>query len=113
MTLMKKILAIALAMAALPGPVSAQPAECRVLQDPKTRVIYYLESDRRHVAALSPSGKLLWCCEVIPAGGGESFGGFGLDDRDDRVIDVTVVAVGVVNGVIYKRSGVFTPLTGD
>ncbi len=29
----------------------------RVIQDPKTKVIYYLESDLRHIAALSPDGK--------------------------------------------------------
>jgi len=35
-----------------------------VLQDPKTKINFYLESDRRHIAAVSPEGKLLWCCEV-------------------------------------------------
>lgn len=36
-----------------------------VIQDPKTKVVYYLESDRRHIAAISPAGKLLWCSEVV------------------------------------------------
>ena len=35
------------------------------VQDSKTKVIYYLESDHRHVAAIDPEGKLLWCCEVL------------------------------------------------
>ena len=39
----------------------------QVLQDSKTKVIYYLESDRRHVSAIDPEGKLLWCCEVFRA----------------------------------------------
>ena len=38
----------------------------QVLQDSKTKVIYYLESDRRHVSAINTEGKLLWCCEVFP-----------------------------------------------
>ena len=32
----------------------------RVLQDPKTKVIFYLESNRHHLSAISPEGKLLW-----------------------------------------------------
>jgi hypothetical protein len=39
------------------APVEVQP---QILQDSKTNVIYYLESDRRHIAAISPDGKLLW-----------------------------------------------------
>jgi len=31
-----------------------------VLIDPRTKVIYYLESDGRHISAISPDGKLLW-----------------------------------------------------
>jgi hypothetical protein len=33
---------------------------CKVLQDPKTKVIFYLESDRHHLSAISPKGALLW-----------------------------------------------------
>jgi hypothetical protein len=43
-------------------PAASNPI---VLQDPSTRVVFYLESDRRHVAAISPEGKLLWCDEII------------------------------------------------
>ena len=32
----------------------------KVLRDAKTKIIYYLESDGRHVSAISPDGKLLW-----------------------------------------------------
>ncbi len=51
------------------APAAVDPASkiIKVLQDPETKVVYYLESDLRHVAAISPDGKLLWCCEVLPA----------------------------------------------
>ncbi|MCE0499442.1 MAG: hypothetical protein LV481_15990 [Methylacidiphilales bacterium] len=46
------------------GPVATQNSSAsRTLQDPKTKIIYYLESDQRHIAAISPKGKLLWCFE--------------------------------------------------
>jgi hypothetical protein len=46
--------------------ITVTPAQSpQILQDPKTKVVYYLESDRRHVAAISPSGKLLWCRELV------------------------------------------------
>jgi hypothetical protein len=35
-----------------------------IVQDPETKIIYYLESDLRHIAAISPDGKLLWRCQV-------------------------------------------------
>lgn len=37
-----------------------QTVESKVLIDPKTRITYYLESDGRHVSAISPDGKILW-----------------------------------------------------
>jgi len=37
-----------------------QTVEPKVLIDPKTRISYYLESDGRHVSAISPDGKILW-----------------------------------------------------
>jgi len=47
------------------GLVAAPPGDpTRVLQDPKSKVVYYLESDQRHIAAVSPDGKLLWCRAV-------------------------------------------------
>ena len=53
------------ALPALRGDTSPHP---RLLQDPKTKIVYYMESDWRHMAAISPSGKLLWCKSVVPAG---------------------------------------------
>lgn len=56
-----------LTLSAIPGaddtppPPGTQQAEC----DPKTGVIYYVESDLRHVAAISSNGKILWVCEVV------------------------------------------------
>jgi hypothetical protein len=41
--------------------------EPRVLQDPKTKVVFYLESDLHHIAAISLEGKLLWCTTVPPS----------------------------------------------
>ena len=32
----------------------------KVLHDAKTKIIFYLESDGRHISAISPEGKLLW-----------------------------------------------------
>ena len=32
----------------------------QAIQDPVTKVIYYLESDGRHIAAIRPDGKILW-----------------------------------------------------
>ena len=37
-----------------------QTVEPKLLVDPKTRISYYLESDGRHVSAISPDGKILW-----------------------------------------------------
>jgi hypothetical protein len=42
------------------------PLETGIIQNPKTKVIYYVESDLRHVAAISPDGRLLWCRKVTP-----------------------------------------------
>jgi len=46
------------------GDPSLPEHQPEVLKDPKTKIVYYLESDRRHIAAISTEGKLLWCCEV-------------------------------------------------
>ena len=32
----------------------------KVLHDAKTKIIFYLESDGRHISSISPDGKLLW-----------------------------------------------------
>ena len=44
--------------------VAANIALSRVLVDPKTKVVFYLESDQQHIAAISPEGRLLWCKTV-------------------------------------------------
>jgi hypothetical protein len=31
-----------------------------IFQDPETKVTFYIESDRHHIAAIAPNGKLLW-----------------------------------------------------
>src|SRR5471032_2960406 len=79
----------------------------KVIQDPKTKVIYYLESDLRHIAALSPDGKLLWCCEVVPASAPSRVHilSFGFDDKDDHLIDVLSNPVGPEYGIIHKKAG--------
>ena len=48
-------------------PSASDSTSPRILQDPKTKVIYYLESDDCHVVAISPEGKLLWSVQVLPA----------------------------------------------
>lgn len=37
-----------------------------ILQDEKTGMFFYVESDRRHIAAISPTRKLLWCKDAFP-----------------------------------------------
>jgi hypothetical protein len=82
----------------------------KVIQDPKTKVIYYLESDLRHIAALSPDGKLLWCCEVFPASAPARvrIDSFRFDETDRRVISVGSNNGLGAWGVIDKKTGVYT-----
>jgi hypothetical protein len=48
------------------NPTAAMPDRPQILiRDPSTKVIYYLESDGRHLAAISPEGKLLWCTALF------------------------------------------------
>jgi hypothetical protein len=91
------------------------PDAQKVIQDPKTKVIYYLESDQRHIAALSPDGKLLWCCEVVPAPAPHRVHilSFGFDAKDDHLIDVTSNPAGPEFGVIHKRAGNYISLGED
>jgi hypothetical protein len=79
----------------------------KIIQDPKTKVIYYLESDSRHIAALSPDGKFIWCCEIVPASAPRRVHiiSFSFDKNEDRVIDVESNPVGPAYGVIDKRTG--------
>ena len=87
----------------------------KVIQDPKTKVIYYLESDLRHIAALSPDGKLLWCCKVIPATAAPRVHiiSFGFYVKDDDLIGVTSNPVGLAWGIIHKKTGVYEGLGQD
>ncbi len=85
-----------------PVPTNLKP---QILRDPKTKVIYFLDTDRRHVTAISPDGKILWNCEVIPDGAKEysyveniSFG--------EKGVDVTIWVVGQTNGTINPTTGV-------
>ena len=70
---MKKLLVSLGLLALVHGPLWSEPAsrvtsleDHRIIQDTSTKVVYYIESDRRHVAAISADGKLLWCAEVLP-----------------------------------------------
>jgi hypothetical protein len=94
----------------------------RVLQDPKTKVSYYVESDLRHVAAITPDGKLLWCCEVITGRGknegkndrvnGLRFGNYVEGGRDkENFITVSIVGPGMggMLGVLNRNTGHFQP----
>jgi hypothetical protein len=38
----------------------------RVVQDPTSKIVFYLESDQCHVSAISPEGKLLWSKNLFP-----------------------------------------------
>lgn len=55
-------LTIDLSLADQPNLIVDSPSQmvCKVIQDPKTKVIFYLESDRHHLSAISPKGTLLW-----------------------------------------------------
>jgi len=93
------------------SPVPASPPQ--VLQDSKTKIIYYLESDRRHVAAIASDGKLLWCCEVIRTPQNDFQRAFHIDhigwDGDDISVVVWAGAGGV--GKINKSTGAYSPPT--
>ena len=98
-----------------------------VLRDPETKILYYLESDRRHIAAISPDGKVLWCSEVVPLvtkgwqgikperiqafwlapPEGESSG----KGKDESVIKVSITGEGFggMTGYIDRKTGKFHP----
>jgi hypothetical protein len=86
-----------------------------IIQNPKTKIDYYVESDRRHVVAISPNGAIVWCCEVIPAKWQGtafitriSFGKkSGLSTGEDG-IDVKVWRVGQGGGWINAQTGVYS-----
>jgi hypothetical protein len=79
-----------------------------VLQDPVTKVVFYLESDRRHVAAISPEGKLLWCAEIIRSGeaGGQAFSISDIGFKNKDFLQYAGWAGGGIGGTIDKKTGV-------
>jgi hypothetical protein len=90
------------------APVATAPElPPQVIQDQKTKVVYYLESDRRHVAAISPEGKLLWCCEVIPTVYVKSMHIAKIGFIDD-CISVTIWRSGYGGGRINKNTGIYS-----
>jgi hypothetical protein len=66
----KAILPIALGVLLLPAvgladpkkPPLSTPQE-RIVQDVKTKITYYLESDQLHLVAISQDGKILWVAD--------------------------------------------------
>ncbi len=96
------------------GDAIALSAQCqRVLQDAKTKVTYYVESDLRHIAAISPDGKLLWCTEV-PLGSDKSIHIYGFRYSVWQSKDESILLFGYVStshegmGSINKKTGVVT-----
>ena len=100
----------------------------QVLLDPTTKVVFYLESDRRHVAAISPDGKILWCSEIVSARGNKKrddpgplgIGTFRFDDPNDNVdgpktgggylrVGIFGIGFGGLTGYIDKKTGKFHP----
>jgi hypothetical protein len=84
----------------------------RAIQDPKTKVVYYLESDRRHVAAISPAGNLLWCCEAVPLVKSNAFYIAALEFSKepafrDKYLCVSLVDGGIGIGSIDMKTGRF------
>jgi hypothetical protein len=109
---LRAILVVALSLA--PFIAEGGSPVPQVLQDSKTKVIYYLESDRRHISAVDVGGKLLWCCEVFPI----PKINYRLPPNIDHISwDGDEIDVGVWTGKsggygkIDKQTGVFSPPT--
>ena len=80
----------------------------QALQDSRTKVIYYLESDHRHVAAIDPEGKLLWCCEVLSEKECKEYHHYVaniLVNPDKDFISVGIWVVGFRTAWINKKTG--------
>ena len=97
-----------------------------ILKDPKTNVIYYLESDHCHLVAISPDGKLLWSLQVMDPSykqRGYSIGGLGfwqkgnLPPMDGTSTDDCLVMGGFVGTmltiVINKKTGTISGEIGE
>jgi len=93
-----------------PGSVPATEFVApQAIQDSRTKVIYYLESDHRHVAAVDPQGNILWCCEVVKEkeSNGHHHYIAGLEvDPDKDFISVSVWVDGFQSARINKKTGV-------
>ena len=99
----------------------------RVIRDSKTKVVYYLDSDRRHIAAISPDGKLPWCSEVVRIPPKDwkgikpqSIQAFWLMSPDDKSrgdgngenylrVEIIGEGFGGMQGYVDKKSGKFIP----
>jgi hypothetical protein len=109
------IIAIALLFAPLivGGDSPAPEPQPQILQDAKTKVIYYLESDLRHVAAISPDGKLLWCRQIVRTPQNDfqrNFRIFRMEwDGDD--IDIFEFQGSSGMGKLNKKTGAYSPPT--
>jgi hypothetical protein len=86
-----------------------------IIQDPQTKIDYYIESDRRHVAAIGPEGSVLWYSEIIPANwAGKmfilkiSFVKTDSSSTHEKLIDVLVWRGGQGGGRIDTKTGVYT-----
>jgi len=75
--------------------------------DSKTRIMYYLESDLRHVAALTPNGGMLWRCDAVPPASpaGAHVISLALSKSDKSVIEVGEILAGPACGEIDKKTG--------
>jgi hypothetical protein len=78
------------------------------VQDSQTRTTYYVESDRRHVAAIDKSGSVLWCTEVVPA----KFAGRMLVvkvtlDPKGQSLNIEIWRVGWGGGSIDTKTGIY------
>ena len=108
------VLLLNTAMLALGDKQASTGLPVPVLQDSRTKISYYLESDRRHIAAISPDGKLLWCCEVTTVNPerDRTYPNWYISDFKLRtskdVIDVTIWESGYGGGFIDMKTGVYS-----
>ena len=72
-----------------------------------------MDPDGRHVVAVSPDGKLLWRCEVLPAPKNDVQRGFRITyiEQDGNDIRVGIWEGSMGTGKINKSTGAYTPPT--
>jgi hypothetical protein len=102
------------------APATGGDSPPRVLQDPDTKVSYYLESDRVHIAAISPDGKLLWCRQVAPNNKVDTVISFGFchypnGAKGEDCISVVLHGPGYggMNVILSKKDGVALSMIVD